>query len=134
MIRKNRESQIFYAGVEPLETDIALPSTTGGSKRTTRVWKRVCSRTRRGKDTSWTLATTDRNLQAPFLGWALKRCLTQTRTCEDELQQKTRRKNQGLCLILLSPHDVLFLFVQLTWSSQFLYSLSFFRRQLKKLL
>ena len=41
-----------------------------------------------------------------------------TRTSMFELQQKTRKKIQGLYLLSLFHHDILFLFAQLTRSTQ----------------
>ena len=46
-----------------------------------------------------------------------------------ELQQKIKKKIQGLCLLSLSHHD-LFLLAQPTWSTQLSYSLFFSRRLL----
>ena len=49
-----------------------------------------------------------------------------------ELQQKTSKKIQGLCLLSLSPLDMLFLFVLLMQATQFSHAVSFSRRLLKK--
>ena len=48
-----------------------------------------------------------------------------------ESLQKTRKIIQGLCLLSLSPHslspqDILFLLVELTWSTQYLSTVSLF--------
>ena len=53
-----------------------------------------------------------------------------TNTCD--LQQKNMKKIQGLCLFSFSPRDVLFLFVQLTQSTQLSYTFSFSWQLLKK--
>ena len=73
--KKKRGSQIFYAGVKPPETDMFLPPIPGGSKGTTRVWKLVGSRTRRGKDS---LLKTRYGYEktVPILEWAPKSGLT----------------------------------------------------------
>ena len=138
MTRKRRMSQIFSTDVIPAGMDLILLPTPGGTRRTSRVWKLVDWETWRGKDDNWTPATKIHRrmkVMRPNLGWAPKIALTQdTQLCRRnqwtstlELQLKTRKEIQRLFLlssplslfVCLSPHDILFLFLQLLQSTYF---------------
>ena len=123
--KKTWQSQIFQTSVEPVETNVS-PANTRHDSGLKDSWLRDVMKERLQFNTSLEDVRRDENWQAPFWEWAQKRGLTpdvnlwrwNQQTSMLELQPKTRKKIQGLWLLCLSPHDMLFLFIKLTQSTQ----------------
>ena len=130
-----KKTGVFCTGVEPPETDMLHPPTTGRSKETTQVWKLVDSETWRGDDESEHLPGQCEDIWK--IGGAPKMGLTpdvnlwrrNQRTSTLDLEQKIRRNMQCLCLFSLFPYDVVSLCP--ANATQLSYSLSLFRLLLK---
>ena len=115
--------------MEPPETDMFLPSTRGRSKGMTHVWKLVGWEMWQRKDESWTRGKNyvkrSKNYGPHFGVSSKKGSHTKRSVVESKAANKyvrTTIENQKekfkVCLWSLSPHDMLFLIVQLTRSTQ----------------
>ena len=145
--KKKRRFQIFRAGVEPTETDMFLPPTSGRNKETTQVWKCVAARRDEIKTTieyqlqrckyrrklrSHFAVSFEKGSYTRHAALEMKPTNKHVRTITENQEENSRSVSALSCSLSLSSHGMWFLFVQLTRTTQFSYSLSLSWRLLKK--